>query len=107
MALCTIYIKAGFSKAGIWPFSAEAPLKSSLVQDPQKRVIQKALLKWQARVGISGKILNNRIDYTTLLPLLSPPPLHTIQPTLQIAAPPTLSTTSAFVTSPIVFIKSK
>jgi hypothetical protein len=45
VALCAIYIKAGFSKAGIWPFSAEARLKSSLVRDPQEGVIQKAPLK--------------------------------------------------------------
>lgn len=73
VALSPIYVKAGFARAGIWPFSRDAPLKSNLVRDPHEDAVKAAPPKRPGRIGISGKLLNNRVNLATPLPILSPP----------------------------------
>jgi hypothetical protein len=107
VALSPLYIKSGFSKAGIWPFSKDAPLKSSLVRDPEEAVVQSAAPKRHAAVRISGMILNNRVNETTPLPLLPPPPTPTPLKNTPAPAPALLLPNTTAVVSPIITIKKK
>ena len=107
VALSGIYIQAGFARAGIWPFSRDAPLKSSLVRDPQDEVVKEAPAKKPRRIGISGKLLNDKIDMVATSSIKVPnlPPTPTL-PTLPITPTPNLFNKPA-ITSPIQFVAQK
>jgi hypothetical protein len=107
VALSGIYIQAGFARAGIWPFSRDAPLKSSLVRDPQDEIVKEAPTKKPQRIGISGKLLNARIDMVAtssiITPTLSP------NPTLLLLPPATAPNpfNKPAITYPIQFVVKK
>lgn len=87
IALCGLYIQTSFAKAGIWPYSREAPLKSSLVHDPNDLPAPQPQKKRRRGPRISGRILVGGQDITPSLPApyqyLPPPPTY---PTLPYAA---------------------
>lgn len=79
-ACSKLNIITGFAKAGISPFSLEAPLNSSLVRDPLTQWVPERKAKKKQGVDISGKVLT---DNTVIVPLQ----LGDILPQQQIAAP--------------------
>jgi hypothetical protein len=104
LALGGLIIQQGFARAGIWPFSREAPLKSSLVRDPFEDVVKEAPPKKPRRIGISGKMLNARVDMVAASPFKVPalPPNSTFS-----ALPPTPITNlfnKPAVSLPIAFV---
>lgn len=56
-ALLGMYIKDGFARAGIYPFSKKAPLNSSLVKHQIDQIDFSATPKKKPRVSIAGKVL--------------------------------------------------
>lgn len=74
IALAGAYIMNGFARAGIWPYSCEAPLKSGLVIDPFDNPNPEKPAKRRRGPRISGRILTNGIDVTPAFPALPPPP---------------------------------
>lgn len=105
MALASLVIKNGFSRAGIWPFSQDGCLKSSLVRNPLDEVINEAPPKKPRRIGISGKMLNQRVDAVAasqfkVIQLPAPPTILALPP----PPVPILSNTTA-VSSPIQFVR--
>jgi hypothetical protein len=105
MALAPLVVQRGFARAGIWPLSPGAPLKSSLVRDPHEDVIKQAPAKKPKRIGISGKILNERVDAvaTSSIKVIQLPP-----PPVILALPPPLVpniSATTVVSSPIQFVR--
>jgi len=78
-AVTGIHITAGFARAGIWPYSHDAPLNSSLVRDPFDYPQTPRPQHHRRGPRIAGRILSHGRDITPPLP---PPP----QP---LALPPT------------------
>lgn len=107
VALSGIYIQAGFARAGIWPFSRDAPLKSSLVRDPQDEVVKEAPAKKPRRIGISGKLLNARIDMVATSSIMAPnlPPNPTLTPLPHVQTPNPFNKPA--ITYPIQFVVQK
>lgn len=70
-ALGGLHILNGFSRAGIHPFSKQAPLKSNLIRNPLAEVILPPASKKKRGPTIAGQILVNGVDTTLSLP---PPP---------------------------------
>jgi hypothetical protein len=80
---CTILnITSGFSKAGISPYSLEAPLNSSLVRDPATQYVSERKTKRKYGPNISGKVITDGmvIPLISLPTELPPPQLPTPRP---------------------------
>lgn len=75
IALAGIHVEAGFARAGIWPYSRDAPLKSSLVRDPINTPIPPRLGKRKRGPKIAGRILAQGKDITPALPAPTPAPV--------------------------------
>lgn len=71
-ALIGLHIMNGFRRAGIYPFSKEAPLKSNLIRNPLQELEFRPPLKKKRGITIAGKVLTNGE-----LPPLALPPLNT------------------------------
>ena len=83
-ALGGLHILNGFSRAGIHPFSKQAPLKSTLIRNPLAEVTLPPASKKKRGPTIAGQILVNGLASTLALP----PPSSIISPT---PVPPPLS----------------
>jgi hypothetical protein len=77
LALGGLHVMNGFSRAGIHPFSKQAPLKSNLIRNPLAEITLSPLAKKKRGLSIAGKILVNGVDQTLAL---SPPPSNISQP---------------------------
>ncbi len=73
IALAGLYIKSSFARAGIWPYSKEAPLNSHLVRDPLNEPVTNKPNKKRRGHQIAGRILTQEIDVTPQISLLKPP----------------------------------
>jgi DDE superfamily endonuclease len=72
LALGGLHIMNSFSRAGIHPFSKQAPLQSNLIRNPLTEITLQPLAKKKRGPSIAGKILVNGVDQTPVL--LSPLP---------------------------------
>ena len=64
LALGGLHIMNGFSRAGIHPFSKQAPINSNLIHNPLAEITLAPLTKKKRGPTIAGKILVNGIDQT-------------------------------------------
>lgn len=78
-ALTPLQITQGFSRAGIWPFSKEAPLNSNLVRNPLAEINFQVPKKRTRGVRIAGKVLTFGESAPPALPAL-PAPLPSLPP---------------------------
>jgi hypothetical protein len=82
-AMTPLYIGAGFSKTGIFPFSEAAPLNSELVVDPLSCLAPPVPKKRKRGHGISGKLLTNGEPLPTVYLTVVPPGVFHLPPTSQ------------------------
>ena len=68
LALGGLHIMSGFSRAGIHPFSKQAPLNSNLIRNPLAEITLPPQQKKKRGATIAGKILINGLDQTPALP---------------------------------------
>ena len=86
--LTTLTITKGFSRAGIWPFSAQAPLNSSLIINPIDSIVNQRPKRKKRGPNISGTLLTARgpvtsnplPSYTSTQQLGPPPPYNYVPP---------------------------
>lgn len=86
-ALTALQITTGFARAGIWPFSKEAPLNSNLVRNPLQELEFQAPIKRKRGPSIAGKVLTNGVALPPAITSTTPstsslptPPLKKIAP---------------------------
>ena len=82
VALSGLYIKKGFSRAGIYPFSVNALLDSTLVIDPNDQIDFQPPLQKSKAIKFAGKLLTGTCN--------------AMYPSLQLTSIPTLSLTPIF-----------
>jgi hypothetical protein len=76
-SMTILNIVKGFAKAGIHPFSRNAPLNSALVRDPLKELVPPKPVKKVRGVSISGQLIT---DGFVIKPLTLPPPTIPVIP---------------------------
>lgn len=86
-ALIALHIMNGFRRAGIYPFSKEAPLNSDLVRNPLQELNFKLPEKRKRGKSIAGKVLTNGESTPPSLPAPTPSPGPKSSPIPTILAP--------------------
>ena len=87
LALSGMYIKKGFTRASIYPYSREAPLKSNLVKDPNGEINFQPPAQQTRAIKFAGKLLTGTPD--SLFPQVAQPSNPTLPstPIIPILAP--------------------